>query len=218
MPIRKHLPENSVFHIFSKSIAGYKIFTDEKDFDRFLLMMQFFAIDKTPISFSNLMRSSNSAIQQKIKWWLEQNPSKISLIAYCLMPTHIHLAVYQKEAGALSKFMKKLLSSYTHYFNLKHHRKGPLWESRFKHVQCESDEQLLHLTRYIHLNPVTAYLIEKPEDWHASSYMEYVHPENKGFCQFETLIGVSGANYKSFIENRIEDQRTLACLKKIVLD
>ena len=70
--------------------------------------------------------------------------------------------------------MRRLLNSYTRYFNEKIKRKGPLWEGRFKKVLVNSDEQLLHLTRYVHLNPVSAGIVEKPEDWPCSSYREYI--------------------------------------------
>jgi putative transposase len=79
------------------------------------------------------------------------------------MPTHIHLVLRQLKDGGISKFMSNILNSYSRYFNIKHNRKGPLWEGRFRKVLVGSDEQLLHLTRYVHLNPVTACLVDKPK-------------------------------------------------------
>ncbi len=78
------------------------------------------------------------------------------------MPTHIHLILKQLKEDGISAYMSKILNSYTCYFNRRTKRKGPLWESRFKRVEVTSDEQLLHLTRYIHLNPVTAHIVEEP--------------------------------------------------------
>ena len=75
--------------------------------------------------------------------------------------------------------MGDILNSYSRYFNTKQKRKGPLWEGRFENVLIKTDEQLLHLTRYIHLNPVTAYLVDQAKDWQASSYNEYL--ENSDF-------------------------------------
>lgn len=219
MPIRKPMPDNGVFHIYNKSIAEFQIFRNSKEFERFVWMMRFFLIPESPLNFSNLMRDyEENELSVKIEELAMQSPPQIRIIAYCLMPTHIHLVIEQKEAHAISLFMKKLSNSYTQYFNFKNHRRGPLWESRFKHVVCESDAQLLHLTRYVHLNPVTAYLVDKPEAWQASSCREYLGQETAKICDWASLIDLSPSKYKSFMENRIEDQRMLAKIKKLMLD
>ncbi|MCM8826817.1 MAG: hypothetical protein NC904_04785 [Candidatus Omnitrophica bacterium] len=75
--------------------------------------------------------------------------------------------------------MSRVSNSYARYFNIKYGRRGPLWEGTFKNVLVNNDEQLLHLTRYIHLNPTTAFLVERPEDWSFSSYREYLDKEDK---------------------------------------
>jgi len=110
----------------------------------------------------------------------------IHIIAYCLMPTHIHMLLEEVKEDGISIFTNNVLNSYTRYFNTKHKRKGPLWEGPSKKVTIKSDDQLLHLTRYIHLNPVTAYLCNKPEEWPYSSYNEYIKPNtNNNFCDYE---------------------------------
>ena len=219
MPTRLPMPNDGIFHIYNKSIAGFEIFRNPKEFERFTWMLRFFSISKTTLTFSKLMRDYTEAeLGEKIAEQTRHHPPKIQLISYCLMPTHIHFVIKQKEQNAISFFMKKLLNSYTNYFNFKNHRKGPLWESRFKHVACETDEQLLHLTRYIHLNPVTAYLVDRPEDWIASSYKEYLNEKSDNLCNWSSLIDLSPKRYKAFTENRIEDQRMLAKIKNLMLD
>ncbi len=219
MPIRKPMSDNGVFHIFNKSIAGYEIFNNTQEFERFIWMMRFFSIPRAYLSFSNLMRDyKEKDWRLKIEELADQSPPKTRLIAYCLMPTHIHFVLEQKERDAISFFMEKLLNSYTKYFNFKYHRKGPLWESRFKHVACETDDQLLHLTRYVHLNPVTAYLVNKPEEWAFSSSKEYLNEKLDKLCNWSSLIDLCQEKYKTFTEDRIEDQRTLAKIKSLLLD
>jgi putative transposase len=102
------------------------------------------------------------------------------------MPTHFHAILKQLSSDGISIMMRKILDSYSRYFNIKNKRKGPLWESRFNRIVLKSDDELLHLTRYIHLNPVTAYLVEKPEDWPFSSYNEYIGniKKEEGICNF----------------------------------
>jgi putative transposase len=136
------------------------------------------------------------------------------------MPTHIHFILKQLKKNGISAFMRLILDSYTRYFNIKHQRKGPLWQSRFKNVLVESDEQMYHLTRYIHLNPVTAGLVEKPEQWMPSSYLEYIQQGNKKqrTCRFEDILTIQPLEYKDFVENRVNYQKELALIKHLVLD
>jgi len=176
--------------------------------------MQYFSLTDQSGSFSKFFRDNKENMSSQIKTLVSSSFSEIRFIAYCLMPTHFHFAIQQKRMNSISHFMAKLQNSYTRYFNTKHKRKGPLWESQFQHVECETDEQILHLTRYIHLNPVTAYLVEKPEDWIASSYQEFINPNEEGICQIEPLIQISSPEYKKFVLARIHDQRMLAMIKK----
>ena len=136
------------------------------------------------------------------------------------MPTHIHLVLRQLKDNGISKFMSNILNSYSRYFNLKHNRKGPLWEGRFKKIMVENDDQLLHLTRYIHLNPVTAYLVNRPEDWFASSYHEYIMSvvqENR-LCNCTYTLDTNPTSYKRFVEDNISYQRELAKIKHLAMD
>ena len=152
--------------------------------------------------------------------YLQQKPKRIEIIAYCLMPTHIHFILKQLKDNGISIFMNNLCNSYSRYFNTKHKRKGPLWEGRFKKILVESDEHLLHLTRYVHLNPVTAHLVNKPENWQFSSYFEYSSDinENRRICNYGSLIDISFRQYKEFVENGISYQRELAKIKNLILE
>jgi len=136
------------------------------------------------------------------------------------MPTHFHLILKQLKKGGISTFIGNVLNSYSRYFNTKHKRGGPLWEGKFKNVSVETDEQLLHLTRYIHLNPTSAGLVKKPEEWPYSSYLEYLGKIKKinRICSYEDLIDISPLSYKNFVESRILYQRELAKIKHLILE
>jgi putative transposase len=114
--------------------------------------------------------------------------------------------------------MRRVLDSYTRYFNKKINRKGPLWESKIKKVKVISQEQLLHLTRYIHLNPTTAGLVKKPEEWQYSSYREYIGLENTKMCVKERFFDFSKKEYKKFVEDRTDYQKSLNLIKNIILE
>ena len=142
----------------------------------------------------------------------------VQIICYCIMPTHIHLVLKQMKDKGISVFMNNVFNSYSRYFNIKHNRKGPLWESSFKKVLVESDSQLLHLTRYIHLNPATAYIVNNPEDWKWSSYREYIFGNREGICEYDNILDIKPEEYKKFTEDRIFYQRELAKIKALLLD
>ena len=77
----------------------------------------------------------------------------VELIAYCLMPNHFHLLIKQIDDNSLKNFMKSLTVKYSMYFNKKYDRVGQLFQGRYKAVLITNDSYLLHLSRYIHLNP-----------------------------------------------------------------
>jgi REP element-mobilizing transposase RayT len=100
-------------------------------------------------------------------------PEAVEIIAYCLMPNHYHLLVHLMTDD-LSSLMQPFALSYTKAINKRYGRVGSLFQGRFRAVRVDRDEYLVHLSRYIHLNPVIAKLVEQPEGWEFSSYREYV--------------------------------------------
>ncbi len=96
-----------------------------------------------------------------------------SVVAYCLMPTHYHL-ITQPHDDALSHHLQMFTISYTKAINKRYERVGALFQGAFRAKCIDRDEYLLHLSRYIHLNPVRARLVKRPEDWPFSSYRDYI--------------------------------------------
>jgi len=88
----------------------------------------------------------------------------LDVVAYCLMPTHYHLLVLLKEAE-LSHRMQLFSISYTKAMNARYDRVGALFQGAFQAKHVNRNDYLVHLSRYIHLNPVLAGLVERPEDW-----------------------------------------------------
>jgi putative transposase len=155
--------------------------------------------------------------QGKILEELENTSKKsVDMISYCLMPTHLHLLLRQNVDDGITNFMKRILDSYTKNFNKIHKRNGPLWASRFKDVLVNSDGQLLHLTRYIHLNPNSAGLVKKPEEWRYSSYNDYI--SKKSNIINPEIIEMTPAKYREFVEDRKDYQKQLSIIKSILID
>lgn len=220
MPFRKvPLVVGKVYHVFTKSISKLIVFPLDDDYKRMLQAIFYYSFEKPPCKLSFFIERGykDPIISNALN--KNNSPKLVKVIGYCLMPTHIHFILQQIMEGGISKFINMILKSYTKYFNTKHNRKGPLWEGRFKSVLVETDEQLLHLTRYIHLNPVSAYLVNSPEDWFYSSYNEYIGkiPNDQKICEFDEYIKLSPQEYKNFVEERIDYQRELEKIKHLIL-
>lgn len=223
MPRKDPLVTGEVYHVMNKSIAGYEIFISEKDYERMLHLLRFFSLAEQPAKFSYFLQHDPQVLTGDIEGRLaalSQYGQQVQLIAYCVMPTHFHIVLKQLVDNGVSEFLRKSLNAYARYFNLKYRRKGTLWMSRFKNVRAENDEQLLHLTRYVHLNPVAAGLVEKAQAWPYSSYREYIDRENIRWpmTKFESLIDVRPDEYQQFVQDHALYQRELAIIKKQMLD
>lgn len=223
MPSERLFTNGEVYHVMNKSIAGYKIFISQKDYRRFEQALRYFAIaEKLPkmSEFLDRVDVEKVGFEKCLEEYFGDAKRHVQIIAYCLMPTHIHLVLKQLQDHGISTFMSNILNSYTRYLNTKQKRRGPLWVGRFKSVHVETDEQLTHLTRYLHLNPTTADLIAKPEDWQWSSYHEYAHPDTvqHPLCQFSDQINMNPKSYKKFTEDQQDYQRELGTIKKIALE
>ncbi len=212
------LVEGEIYHIFSKSIADFEIFRNNLEYKRMRNLLKYYKIKNLSEKFSTFLKIKNK--KEFYQKYFMGKEGLVEIIAYCFMPTHIHLLLKQTEQNGISIFMSNLLNSYTRYFNVKTKRKGPLWESRFNNVVVKTDEQILHLTRYIHLNPVTAYLVDKPQDWIFSSYKEFLGKakEEEKICNFSEVLNIEPETYRKFVNSQIDYQRELAEIKKLFLD
>ncbi len=219
--IRKDpLVEGEVYHIFNKSIAGFKIFNNDSEFSRMLETIRYYQKERPAIKFSKFLKLAQNSKGLHNKNTIASGEKLVEIIAFCLMPTHLHLLLKQLKENGISIFISNILNSYTRYFNTKHNRKGPLWEGKFKNVLVVTDEQLLHLSRYIHLNPVTAYLVDRPEEWSASSYGEYLSRvnENEKICKYDALLQIESSTYREFVLDRGLYQRDLAAIKDLLFE
>lgn len=208
--------EGGLYHVFNKSIANYLIFKGFTTSQRFIDTLSYY---------------NNATIKRSLSHFLVQHPQFheenllvppkqgiIKFISYCIMPDHYHILCKVLSQGYLSKYISDVENSYTRYFNLKFKRKGPLWQSSFKSVEITTNEQLLHVSRYIHLNPTTSNLVDEPEDWTFSSYKHLVSDELiLGNILTELSIRKTLA-YRKFVEDRKDYQRTLRIIKKTLLE
>lgn len=145
----------------------------------------------------------------------------VNIVCYCLMPNHFHFLLQQMRNKGITEFISKLSNSYTKYFNTKNKRVGPLLQGEFKSVHVETNEQLLHLSRYIHLNPLVGYKTKNLETYQWSSYLEYLGTNNASTCCDKDIIVSQFKHheaYKQFVVDHEKYARKLESIKHLLLD
>ncbi|MBE0598214.1 MAG: transposase [Desulfuromonadales bacterium] len=133
--------------------------------------------------------------------------------AYCLMTNHYHLLLETPEAN-LSQIMRHINGAYTTYFNVKRKRAGHLFQGRYKAILVEADAYAAELSRYIHLNPVRAGIVKRPEDHLWSSYSSYIGQNQAAeWLKTDFILGYFGqrgvaaeTGYRMFIEEMIDKE------------
>lgn len=145
---------NAFYHVYNRGWNLGKIFLDEADCAYF---EQLLARHLSP----DPVRDSHG---KEYKHFY----ADVHLVAYCLMGNHFHILFYQYEETAITRLMTSVMTAYTAYFNKRHKRRGSLFESTYKAVWVGSDSQLMHITRYIHLNH------SRYATWSHSSYGDYL--------------------------------------------
>jgi len=135
------------YHLYNRGTEKRNIFTSQSDYERFLALL--YAANGTVQLQLERQGSTLPEIRD-----LDRGEILVNIAAYCLMPNHFHLLVREKEDNGISRFMQKLITGYTMYFNTRHERTGALLQGRFKATHADSDQYLKYLIAYIHLNPV----------------------------------------------------------------
>lgn len=149
-----------------------------------------------------------------------QKPYGVSMIAYCLMPNHYHFLLRQESDQSLSKFVSVVFNAYVQAVNRQQERTGTLFEGRFRHIRIDRDEYLIHLCRYIHLNPVKARLVSRPEEWTYSNYREWIGQRAEALQDEEFIHGhfPNAESYRRFVEDYNDYERVSGKLAPYVLD
>lgn len=143
--VKQYAPE-SYYHIYSRGVNKAATFLSERDYEIFIsLFKRYLGSEKS----KNTSRHAYPDFHNRIE-----------LLAYALMPNHVHLFVYQCDEHAIRDFMRSLFTSYCMYFNKIHNRVGPVFQSHYRARLIADNSYLQHISRYIHLNP---------KDWQAST-------------------------------------------------
>lgn len=219
MPYRKDvLISGEIFHLYNRGVEKRLIFSDNGDYIRFLDTLKFYSSKNQPGKFSTFIIPPPG--------WKRQGGDVeellVEIYAYCLMPNHFHLLLKQLVDNGISILLGKLLNSYTKYFNTKYQRTGHLFQGTFKSVRVRNDEQFLHLSRYIHLNPYSSKIVADPFKYRWSSLAEYIN-KISGKSRITNTQAIlthfeSKNNYKKFIIDYADYARALEIIKSAMID
>ena len=147
--------QSGVYHILFRGVNQQNIFEEDTDFEK---LNETIKIVKQDLDFE--------------------------IYAYCFMDNHVHIVLKERNSGDISLIMKRILTKYARWYNIKYGRSGALIANRYKSVPVEIDEYFLQLIRYIHQNPIKAGIAKKVEDYPYSSFGEYVKEKNLTDTEF----------------------------------
>lgn len=155
------LATNEFYHVYNRGVARQPTFLTKWDYQQTILALSYYRFINPPLKLSRFKELSYEQRQKYFSDLEGMGDKLVDIISFVLMPNHFHFLLKQAADGGISKFLSQVTNSYTRYFNTKHKRVGPLFQGTFKAVHVETDEQLIHLSRYIHLNPLVTFLVKE---------------------------------------------------------
>lgn len=189
---------NSYYHIYNRGVEKRKIFLDDQDYAVFLSLL------KRRLDACFVVGSRGREYD-----WLA---NEVEVVAFCLMPNHFHLLLYQIEIDSVTKLLRAVCSSYVTYFNKKYNRIGSLFQSSFKAVGANRNDYLLYLTRYIHRNP------QNYIKWEWSSLDYWLGKKEANWVKPYRLNDMNPKEYQSFMADDINYDSNLEDISGILFE
>lgn len=187
--------ENEYYHAYSRGVEKRKIFMNIKDYERFVALLYIMNQD-TSFVMGNFLRNKQKDLSSIFTEKREN--TLVSILGYCLMPNHFHLILYEHTEDGISKFMGKLLTAYSMYFNTKYERSGPLFTRPFRSEHISDESQYMYIFSYVHFNPLS--IIDK--NWKETSVKN--KKEAKKF-----LKNYQWSSYKDFLGNNRPESKII---------
>ncbi|MCD6429536.1 transposase [bacterium] len=247
MPIKRpQIIKGEIYHVVSRAVEGVLLFKEEKDYFRMIHDLFEFndenPTDWTYRQFYEKRSRSEDNESHSEECSEEKNKRKrkllVAILAFCLMPNHMHLLVKQLQEKGISKFMRKIGAGYGLYYNKKYDRSGHLFQGRYRIVHVKSEAQLQTAFVYIHTNPVSLIVpnwrekgipkdqlrkviefLEKKYRW--SSYLDYLGKRNfPSLTSRDFLTRIMGGKEgcREYVNAWLEHKKELKDLEKIALE
>ena len=224
MPGRKTpLVTGNYYHIYNRGVAKQPTFTNKTECNRALELINYYRfanIKQRYSKFIALPSKEKSEIWQHLK---RDNKIYVQIISFVLMPNHFHFCLKQVVDNGISRFVSQFTNSYTRYINTIKNRPGTLFQGRFKAILVDSDEQLIHLTRYHHLNPYTDGLQTNIKDLITNTYSslpDYISEKTRDFIDTSDVLAYfkNRLAYKKFVMSHRDYQKKLGKIKHLLFE
>lgn len=193
------------YHIFNRGVDKREIFLNAQDYNRFLLAMDLLndKKDGLMIEWRDYKKSNPKAtLKTFLKPGFRKRDRLVAIIAYCLNPNHYHFILKQVNNRGIERFMHKIGTSHTKYFNKKKKRSGTLFQGRFKSSHIDSNEYLLYLSAYVNKNNfIHGY--NKNDSWPYSSLHDYSGKRSDNLVRKNIILGQfkNIGEYKDFLRD-----------------
>lgn len=143
------------YHLYTRGVGKKKIFLDDRDYVRFLFCALHFQFDE---DFNNIGTEVTKFLKNGVfvygkRGAPEEKSREVEIIAFVLMPNHIHMIALELKPGGIARLMKRALGGYAKYFNAKYKVSGHLFQGAYNAVHIEDNNQLLYVSTYLHRNP-----------------------------------------------------------------
>lgn len=224
MPTR-HLPLTTglYYHLFNRGVNRTNIFFETSDYRRATDLLRYYQHDTPPVRYSHFQElpvTVRGDLWQRI---VREHPRCVEMVAYCFMPNHFHFLIKQRVDGGISQFAANWQNSFAKYLNTKYDRVGPLFQGPFRAVRVTNDAQLVHLSRYIHLNPYTGSVVKTIQqllDYPWSSLPDYLSASRSPLSQPDLVLSqfTNTQAYKKFMVDRADYQRSLEQIRHLSLE
>lgn len=241
MYIRPEYHENGIYHVYNRGVAKLPTFLKESDYFDFREIMRYYLVGFPKREGSDPSQNNPKRHRMDdtpMSWKADPAGNGmfrhiIDLLAYCFMPNHFHFLVricespnpeinggsdlYKRSdppdlSCCIPEFMKRLSLTYAMKFNRDNNRVGPLFQGRFKIKPLETDELVMHVARYIHINPTMAGLSKTPALWPWSDLSDYYHFNPLSSMTLSKPLFVmeyfdrQPSSYRNFIEDQFSDR------------
>ncbi len=223
---------NSYYHIYNRGVEKRDIFHDEADRAVLLSYLKTYLLPKDENALFAIIANPEANWRDKSQanklLRLNNFSDSIQLVSYCFMQNHYHMLIWQKDENSIDQFMNSLWTRYTMFFNKKDKRVGPLFQDVYKAVLVETDEQLLHLSRYIHRNPIAKRHLRNPaskgdalRSYTFSSYLDFVGRRKTEWIHPEQILSYwrynQHASYEDFVLREDVEEEMVRIITPVII-
>lgn len=209
------------YHVYNRGVGKQPTFLSRWDYEQMMLTIPYYQLPDPPVKLSRFKELPQEQRMSFLGKHEREKEKLVEIVSFVLMPNHFHLLLHQTKDNGISIFISLITNSFTRYFNTKHKRVGPIFQGVFKAVHVETDEQLLHLSRYIHLNPLVSFVVKEENflSYPWSSFPDYL----KGKSSLVTIKSVlshfsTSQKYQEFVLDQADYGKKLERIKHLTLE